>query len=132
MVKTATVVLGVAVSVAFAGACEKTGPLRVDHVEPAEGVTGGGDHVVVVGSGFLPGKTQVEVRFGRRKAEQVIISSTTKIAVITPLGDRGPVDVTLAFDDGSSFKIPGGFRYLAPPATGDVRKAFFSGQAEKK
>lgn len=113
------------------GACEqKGGPVRVDKVDPGEGITGGGDSVNIVGSGFTPGKTQVEVRFGRRKAEQVVISSTNKISVVTPAGDKGPVDVSLAFDDGAHFKIPGGFRYVAPQATDDVRKAFFS--KEKK
>src|SRR5687768_4146246 len=110
------------------GACNKGGPLKVDRVEPAEGVNSGGDHVQIIGSGFQPGKTGVEVRFGRKKAEQVVISSSNKIAVVTPAGDRGPVDVTLSFDDGSSFKIPNGFRYAAPSGGQDVRNAFFTGK----
>src|SRR5262245_58741394 len=101
----------------LAGGCQQSGgPLRVERVEPAEGIVGGGDQVHIVGSGFQPGKTQVEVRFGRKKAEQVVISSANKIAVITPAGDKGPVDVSLAFDDGSSFKIPNGFRFVQPGA----------------
>lgn len=115
----------------FMAACDQKGPLRVDRVEPAEGISGGGDQVNIVGSGFQPGKTQVEVRFGRRKAENVVIASNSKISVITPAGDKGPVDVTLSFDDGAHFKIPAGFRYNVPQATGDVRKAFFSNQGEK-
>ena len=111
------------------GACQEGGgPLRVDKVEPAEGISGGGDQVHIVGSGFKPGKTQAEVRFGRKKVEQVVISSATKIAVVTPPGEKGPVDITVAFDDGSSFKIPNGFRYVNPQGAEDVRKAFFSGQ----
>jgi hypothetical protein len=118
----------------FVGACEQKGPLRVDHVDPAEGISGGGDQVNIVGSGFQPGKTQVEVRFGRRKSENVVIASTSKISVVTPAGDKGPVDVTLSFDDGSYFKIPAGYRYIVPQAGSDVRKAFFSKQqaGEKK
>ena len=107
-------------------ACDQKGPLRVDRVDPAEGIAGGGDQVTIVGSGFQPGKTQVEVRFGRRKSEAVVIASTSKITVVTPPGDKGPVDVTLSFDDGSQFKIPGGFRFLTPQATDDMRKAFVS------
>lgn len=114
--------------VGFLGACDQKGPLRVDRMDPAEGITGGGDSVNIIGSGFQPGKTQAEVRFNRRKAEQVVISSTNKISVITPAGDKGPVDVSVAFDNGATFKIPGGFRYVAPQATDDVRKAFFSKQ----
>jgi hypothetical protein len=112
-----------------AGACQqKGGPINVERVEPDQGIVTGGDSVVIQGSGFEPGKTQVEVRFGRQRAEQVSIASNGKINVITPPGDRGPVDVTLMFNDGAQFKIPGGFRYMAGNAGSDVRKAFFSGK----
>ena len=114
-------------------ACDQKGPLKVDKVEPDQGITGGGDQVNIVGSGFIPGKTQVEVYFGRRKCESVTIASTSKIAVMTPPGDKGPVDVTLSFDNGASFKIANGFRFMAPSAGEDTRKAFFSGKpAEPK
>ena len=111
-----------------ASACSgKGGPLRVDRVEPDQGINGGGDHVTIKGSGFEPGKTSVEIRFGRARAEQVSISAGDKITVVTPPGDKGPVDVTLMFDNGAQFKIPGGFKYIVP-STGDVRKAYFSGK----
>ncbi len=113
------------------GGCEQQAKLRVDKVEPEQGVLGGGEHVEIRGSGFEPGKTQVEIRFGRRRAENVTISSATKIVVVTPPGDKGPVDVTLMFDNGSKFKIAEGFRYLSPSAGGDVRKAFFSGSEKQ-
>jgi hypothetical protein len=118
-----------AVTAVFAlvsGCQQKGGPLRVDHIEPAQGIVSGGDQVEIRGSGFEPGKTQVEVRFGRVRADQVSIASTNKITVVTPPGNRGPVDVTLMFDDGAQFKIAEGFRYVPPSETGDVRKAFFS------
>ena len=77
--------------------------------------------------GFEPGKTQVEVRFGRARAEQVSIASATKISVVTPPGDKGPVDVTLMFDNGEQFKIAERLPLRATAgASGDVRKAFFS------
>jgi hypothetical protein len=114
------------------GACQqKGGPLQIVRVEPDQGTTGGGDTVHIIGSGFEPGRTQVEVRFGRKKVEQVMISSVDKITVVTPAGDRGPVDVTLMFDNGAPFKIAGGFRYIAPAAGEDVRKAFFSGKKQQ-
>jgi hypothetical protein len=116
----------------FMGACDQKGPLRVDRVEPAEGISGGGDQVTIVGSGFQPGKTQVEVRFGRRKSESVVIASTNKINVVTPGGDKGPVDVVLSFDDGSQFKIPAGFKYIVPSTNDDVRKAFLSKGIKQK
>jgi hypothetical protein len=115
----------------FMAACDQKGPLKVDRVEPPEGIVGGGDSVNIVGSGFQPGKTQVEVRFGRRRSENVVIASSNKITVVTPAGDKGPVDVVLSFDDGNQFKIPSGFKYTAPQANDDMRKAFFSKQGKK-
>jgi hypothetical protein len=112
---------------ALSSACQqKGGPVSVARVDPAQGIVSGGDQVVIHGNGFEPGKTQVEVRFGRVRAEQVSISSGDKITVVTPPGNRGPVDVSLMFDDGAQFKIPEGFRYIPATETGDVRKAFFS------
>jgi hypothetical protein len=105
--------------------CQKGGPLRVDNVEPDQGINAGGDQVIIHGSGFEPGKTQVEIRFGRARAEQVTVDSADKITVVTPPGDKGPVDVTLMFDNGAQFKIAQGFRYVVPSAGEDVRKAFF-------
>ncbi len=113
------------------GACEQGAKLRVDKVEPAQGILGGGEQVTIRGAGFEPGKTQVEVRFGRRKADHVTISSATQITVVTPAGERGPVDVTLMFDNGAKFKVAEGFRYVSPQQGTDVRKAFFSDQEKK-
>ena len=109
----------------YVASCDETGKMRVDRVEPAEGITGGGDHINIIGSGFQPGKTQARVTFGTHVCDQVVISSTNKISVITPSGDKGPVDVTLDFDNGTRFKIPTGFRYVEPKSTGDMRQAFF-------
>jgi hypothetical protein len=113
--------------IGFLGACEDA-KLRVDRVEPPEGITAGGDRVSIVGAGFQPGKTQVRVSFGRHSSEQVVIESKNKISIVTPNGDKGPVDVTLDFDNGSRFKIPNGFRYVDPQKTGDMRKAYFGKQ----
>ena len=100
--------LGLAVSVA-AFACsastacmQKGGPVKVDSVEPPQGTTGGGEEISIVGGGFQPGKTQAEVKFGRKKCETVTIASTSKIRVVTPPNEKGPVDVSVMFDDGSA------------------------------
>jgi hypothetical protein len=109
----------------FLAACDE-GKLRIDGVEPAEGITSGGDQVNILGAGLQPGRTGVRVAFGRHVAEQVVISSKDKINVVTPNGEKGPVDVILEFDDGQSFKIPAGFRYVDAKETNDLRKAFFN------
>jgi hypothetical protein len=111
-----------------AGCDQKGGALQVQRVEPEQGITGGGDTVTIYGAGFQPGKTQVEVRFGRHRSEQVSIESGNKISVVTPAGDKGPVDVTLSFDSGAQFKIPSGFKYVNPEQNANVRRAFLSGK----
>jgi hypothetical protein len=116
----------------FLASCDEKGKIHVDRVEPAEGINAGGDHVNIIGGGFQPGKTQARIMFGKHLVEQVVISSTNKIYVVTPNGDKGPVDVTIDFDDGQRFKIPNGFRYVEPKQTGDVRKAFFGKPTDKK
>jgi hypothetical protein len=111
--------------------CDDSGKIRVDRVDPAQGISAGGDHVNIFGSGFQPGKTQARIMFGKHICDQVVISSTNKISVVTPSGDPGPVDVTIDFDNGSRYKIPIGFRYVEPKQTGDMRQAFF-GKGGKK
>jgi hypothetical protein len=112
--------------------CNEGGKISVDRVEPLEGITAGGDHINIIGSGFQPGKTQARVMFGKHICDQVVIASTNKIAVVTPNGDKGPVDVTVDFDNGSRYKIPNGFRYVEPKQTGDMRQAFFGKKPDQK
>jgi hypothetical protein len=109
---------------------QKGGPLRVDTVEPVQGTVAGGEEITILGSGFQPGKTQAEVRFGRKKSESVIIASDSKIKVVSPPGDKGPIDVSVAFDDGSMFKIANAFRYVEPGDNDSVRRAFLSSGAK--
>jgi IPT/TIG domain len=116
----------------FLASCDDNGKIRVERVEPPEGISAGGDHVTIIGAGFQPGKTQARVMFGKHVCEQVVIVSSNKISVVTPNGDKGPVDLTLDFDNGARYKIPNGFRYVEPKQTGDVRKAFFGKPAEAK
>ena len=109
----------------FLAACDEA-RLRIDRVEPAQGITAGGDHVNIIGAGLQPGRMPVRVTFGTHVAEQVVMASKDKINLVTPSGDKGPVDVILDFDDGQRFKIPGGFRYVDPKESEDLRKMFFN------
>jgi len=114
--------------VGFAACTQNGGPLKVDSVEPPQGTTAGGEEITIVGGGFQPGKTQAQVKFGRKIAETVTIASPTKIRVVTPSNEKGPVDVRVSFDDGAEFKIPNGFRYVEPAAQDNARQAYFGGQ----
>lgn len=109
----------------FATACEKKGgPVTVSRVDPENGTTSGGDQVTIIGTGFEPGQTTAEVRFGRKRAEGVVIASNTQINVTTPPSDRGPVDITVILNDGKAFTIPNGFRYVSPQDPGKLREAY--------
>ena len=115
-------------AIAVAAACQQSGgPLTVDKIDPPQGTTAGGEEVTILGGGFQPGKTQAEVRFGRKKSEVVTIASNGKIKVVTPVGDKGPVDVSVSFDDGRLFKLSNGFRYMEPAENQNARNAFFQG-----
>jgi len=114
-------------------ACEKKGgPVSISKVEPDTGVTAGGDHITIYGGGFEPGKTQVDVKFGIHRAEQVSIASNDKITVVTPPGDKGPVDVVLMFNNGEALQLPVGFHYVTTAGTGDTRNAYFNKTGEPK
>jgi IPT/TIG domain len=120
-------VLGIG-ALAVITACQQGGgAIKIEKIEPPQGTTAGGEEVTILGDGFQPGKTQAEVRFGRKKSEVVTIASTGKIKVVTPVGDKGPIDVTLAFDDGRVFKLKDGFRYVEPAENSNARNAFFGG-----
>lgn len=113
-------------------ACPQSGggAVKVEKVEPPQGTTAGGEEVTIAGDGFSPGKTQAEVRFGHKKSEVVTIASTTKIKAVTPAGEKGPVDITVSFDDGRAFKIPNGFRFVEPAENSNARNAFFGGNKQ--
>jgi IPT/TIG domain len=125
-------VLGLALSMAafvtIAACTQSGGPLKVESLEPPQGTTAGGEEISINGGGFQPGKTQAEVKFGHKKSETVTIASNNKIRVVTPPNEKGPVDVTVMFDDGSTFKIPNAFRYVEPASGDNTRQAFFGGQ----
>ena len=125
-------VFGLALSLAAfvtIGSCTQSGgALKVDSVEPPQGTTAGGEEISINGGGFQPGKTQAEVKFGHKKSETVTIASTNKIRVVTPPNEKGPVDVSVMFDDGSTFKILNAFRYVEPASGDNTRQAFFGGQ----
>lgn len=119
-------------ALAALAACQQSGgAVHVDKLEPPQGTTNGGEEVSIIGGGFVPGKTQAQVFFGRKRVENVVIASGSKIKVITPSSEKGPVDIKIDFDDGQSFQIPQGFRFLEPATEANARKAFFGG-GEKK
>lgn len=87
--------------------------LKVTEIEPANGVAGGGEEVVIRGGGFQPGRGGVTVKFGNKDAGSVVVAASDKINVTTPGGDKNTtVDVFVTFDDGKTFRVPSGFHYV--------------------
>jgi IPT/TIG domain len=80
----------------------------VTHLSPAAGVPGGGNIVVITGTGFLPGTS---VMFGSTRARSVTYITTRRppnyydpdhLKVVVPPGGQGQVDVHVTNSNGSS------------------------------
>ena len=100
-------------------ACNKE--LGVRDVSPATGVLGGGEPVTVNGSGFSP-SMGFTVYFGSVKASNITVSGTNTLTVTTPPASKEKVvDVRVATDNGTTFVIKNGFRYISK-GTLDIRE----------
>ena len=86
--------------------------VRVERLDPPRGTYGGGEDVVIKGSGFRPGRSNYGVYFGKQPAPNVVVESSSAIKVTTPAGKVGRVDVELTLEDGRVFRLPGGFEYI--------------------
>jgi hypothetical protein len=89
-------------------------PPEVLDVQPASGPLAGGSAVVITGSGFVQ-PSGVVVRFGDRKAVNVIVTSPTTLQCLTPQGlQAGMVAVEVETGNGIASK-PDAYSYDAPP-----------------
>lgn len=100
-------------SVVLLGACQKqTSEMAFERVDPDFGGLQGGKSVRVVGENIRL-DIGYSVLFGTQVSPQVSIESDTAIVAVTPRTyDSGPVDVVVRTDDGSAFRIKGGFEYV--------------------
>jgi phosphodiesterase/alkaline phosphatase D-like protein len=71
---------------------EFEGP-TVTHVSPDKGLTTGGTPVTVTGTGFVPGVSAMEFKFGKVAGTDVECASYTTCTVDAPAGKKGVVDV---------------------------------------
>lgn len=91
----------------------------VDEVVPASGPEGGGTRVRITGSRFVGVSA---VTFGSRPAQSFRVESPTAITAVSPPGDPGTVDVSVALRRGTG-SSPGSaarFTYLARPAVTSI------------
>ena len=94
----------------FALACNQD--FKITRVTPSVGLVGGGEQVEILGTGFDP-NMGVSVFFGNQQADNVVVSSTDKLIVMTPSSIKaGAVNIRIAMDNGKEYLIRDGFRYV--------------------
>jgi len=94
----------------------KSSPV-ITSVTPGEGSAAGGDLVVIEGEDFRPGAA---VTIGGAAAEVVSIEWDT-LEVITPPGEPGYQDITVANTDGGRAVMEDGFKYISYPTIDSVQ-----------
>jgi hypothetical protein len=113
--------------------CDSEGPMAITDLNPKVGHLGGDQPIRILGNNFRQ-DIGYTVYFGTRKAGSVTILDPNTILVTTPSQTAaGPVDVTIRSDDGSAFRIPGGFRFedMAGSVVGKLGDATEVKKAEK-
>jgi hypothetical protein len=74
---------------------------QIRRLDPGSGPLAGGTRVLVIGSGFSPGDLP-EILVGGEPATAVTFVADTLLEVTVPPGDRGPADVAIAGEEGTS------------------------------
>ncbi|HUS68645.1 MAG TPA: IPT/TIG domain-containing protein [Kofleriaceae bacterium] len=97
------------------------GDINVDSIEPAQGPLGGGQTVIIEGSGFLAGGSAPDLAlFGGVLTTQVSALSDTQLQVVTPHNAApGEVDV-LVFNTNGYNLAEGAYTYVDPPTIIEV------------
>ena len=90
--------------------CEGSKEMKVTGINPQAGHIAGDQTVEIRGENF---RTDIgyTVYFGNAKAKSLTIRSKEALAVTSPSGDPGAVDVTVRADDGTAFVLKQAFRY---------------------
>jgi hypothetical protein len=92
------------------GAFEYVRAFLLGDIAPAAGPMSGGTRVTLTGEGF---EGVLAVRFGAFWGSNIELIHGGSLAVTTPPGAPGLVDVSLVREDGETVKKPGGFEYLS-------------------
>jgi RHS repeat-associated protein len=100
--------------------------LHAAAVYPHAGPIAGGNQVRILGTGFLPGVTQV--LFGSTSATAVTFATPTEVLCTAPAGSAGVVDVKVTTPAASDV-LTASYTYLPPPtiATVQPRKGHTAG-----
>jgi len=91
-------------------ACAAEKEMKVTGVSPQAGHVAGDQTVQILGKNL---RTDIgyTVYFGNARARSVTIRSDSALAVTTPPGRPGPVDLMVRADDGHTFVLDDAFRY---------------------
>ncbi len=106
--------LGVIIgAVLLLGGCQKqSSKMAFDRLDPDFGGLQGGKSVQILGENIRM-DIGYSVLFGRQISPQVSIGSDKALMAVTPRTmEPGWVDVVVRTDDGSVFRIKGGFQYV--------------------
>ena len=87
-------------------------PPTVSSATPNSGPTAGGMAVTIAGTSF---QTGAKVAFGGTLSTAVLVTSGTKLQVLTPTHAAGTVNVVVANPDGQSASLTGGYTYISMP-----------------
>jgi hypothetical protein len=97
---------------------------KITGIEPNTGTFTGGEEVELKGQNFP--RAGVLVRFGTKEAQPAVVESDRLIKVQTPAGDKNTnSDITVVFDDGRSFVLKNGFRYVDSTQQRQTMDKFF-------
>ena len=110
-VKGRTFSVGLVIILGLGLACDNVSPseqLSITRVTPGTGPSGGGDQVVVEGTGFRSGAT---VTLGGAAATATFQEGRS-IRVLPPAHPAGAVDVVVTNPDGASARLAAGYTYV--------------------
>ena len=81
---------------------------KISKVSPSAGSIGGGETVVISGTGFTEGVT---VTFGEKPAGTSTFINSTTVNAVTPAGSAGKVDIVVTNKDKGRDTLKEGFTY---------------------
>ena len=98
---------------------------KFTELEPPQGTYAGGEEIIIHGKNLPVGRGGATVSFGRKNATNIVIQNDNSIKVTSPTGDRNTeVDITIIFDDGRTYQLKNGFRYLDSADNTKMMKSF--------
>jgi len=87
----------------------------ITSISPTAGPTGGGNSVVITGTGFTGTTGAAGVKFGATNATSYTVNSNTQITAVAPAGSAGTVDITVTNGTTSATSSADQYTYVTAP-----------------